>query len=874
MPGQDLIFNIFARDRNAARTFRQVGRAADEAGKDIEGLRKSTLLLAAVTALPIVAPAVTSMMALSGAMAEGIAGMAVMKVGTVGMGAAFSAVANRDMKALDEAMAKLPPQAVGFVREFQKIAPELTEIRKATQSQLFAPLETSLDRLAGSYVPILRQQLPALAHDIGLVGVGFSTWLTTAPVLDSVQRIISHTGFDMLTLGRVVQNTGQAFLDLADTALPFTSKLFAAVERGTAGWRSWVTEAKRSGELSTIFSRTSDTMDALGQSISLIAKSIANVFANPNTVQAANNLIGVLNLGLKVVESLTSAFARLPDGMQGFILQAAAAGLIIKQLSGAFVNLTLLAATGLGRISIGMVGISRAMTAAHWSRDLEAMAGKIGLAAGAVLGLAFILNTVFQNAIKPVEHDVDSLAHSFVDLGRSSRITGEATRVVGEHMSVLFHLMDRIKNAQVTANATTLITSMVGKPSDTKAINQLKQNFKEIDQALTQLAQGGQANDAAAAFTNLREEWAKSGHSQDELLSKMPNYIEAQRILAAAALGAGKGFAVLSEKTRVMAEGLEAAVSEGRKLTDVFTLLNGGMVAFDHAQLAATEAIGALADSFQENGRALDGNSLKAQRNRVAIEDATQATVEAMQAKLEETGSIEQAEGVWERGTASIRDAAKAAGFNREQMAALNDVIGQMPPVKAAAISTPGATTATAQVSGLDDQIRQLKDKLAKINVVGPVSASSEVGQLRHQIDALESKRIQIITEFKYKGRLSGEGLGVGGVATGGFIGARGFAGGGFNGPVLGSGTGTSDSIPAMLSNGEYVIKAAAVASVGAGTLSMINRTGTVPAVGGGSTVNNYFTITASNVQDVVRELRKFVRIDGGGDVQTALGRT
>ena len=43
-------------------------------------------------------------------------------------------------------------------------------------------------------------------------------------------------------------------------------------------------------------------------------------------------------------------------------------------------------------------------------------------------------------------------------------------------------------------------------------------------------------------------------------------------------------------------------------------------------------------------------------------------------------------------------------------------------------------------------------------------------------------------------------------------------------GLITGAGTGTSDSIPAMLSNGEYVVRAAAVKKIGVPTLSAINR--------------------------------------------------
>lgn len=51
-------------------------------------------------------------------------------------------------------------------------------------------------------------------------------------------------------------------------------------------------------------------------------------------------------------------------------------------------------------------------------------------------------------------------------------------------------------------------------------------------------------------------------------------------------------------------------------------------------------------------------------------------------------------------------------------------------------------------------------------------------------------------------------------------------------GLVVGAGTGTSDSVPAMLSNGEYVMTAAAVNRLGVGTLDALNYGGAVKVAG------------------------------------------
>lgn len=66
---------------------------------------------------------------------------------------------------------------------------------------------------------------------------------------------------------------------------------------------------------------------------------------------------------------------------------------------------------------------------------------------------------------------------------------------------------------------------------------------------------------------------------------------------------------------------------------------------------------------------------------------------------------------------------------------------------------------------------------------------------------------------------------------------------------VAGAGTATSDSIPAMLSNGEYVINARAVDLIGRDTLDNLNAGKTEPAYRGGSssTVNNFFQFDRQN---------------------------
>jgi TP901 family phage tail tape measure protein len=65
-------------------------------------------------------------------------------------------------------------------------------------------------------------------------------------------------------------------------------------------------------------------------------------------------------------------------------------------------------------------------------------------------------------------------------------------------------------------------------------------------------------------------------------------------------------------------------------------------------------------------------------------------------------------------------------------------------------------------------------------------------------------------------------------------------------GPVRGPGTGTSDDIPAMLSNGEFVVRAAAVQKLGVGLLQRLNRADRVPAFAAGGLVGKMPALAAS----------------------------
>ncbi|GAA4100950.1 hypothetical protein [Nonomuraea soli] len=100
---------------------------------------------------------------------------------------------------------------------------------------------------------------------------------------------------------------------------------------------------------------------------------------------------------------------------------------------------------------------------------------------------------------------------------------------------------------------------------------------------------------------------------------------------------------------------------------------------------------------------------------------------------------------------------------------------------------------------------------------------------------------------------------------------AMGYARGGI---VTGPGTSRSDSIPAMLSRGEYVVNAAATAQHRQLLDAINSGRATSPAAAGGiAEVRVVLDASGAHSNHMLRALREMVRLHGGGNVQVALGK-
>ena len=225
-------------------------------------------------------------------------------------------------------------------------------------------------------------------------------------------------------------------------------------------------------------------------------------------------------------------------------------------------------------------------------------------------------------------------------------------------------------------------------------------------------------------------------------------------------------------------------------------------------------SLDAATAALKENGKTLASSTAKGRANQEALEGIATSALKAATANFENGRSLKSVTGDVSKARTQFLDFAGKMGMNRKAAETLANQLGlttanvqrlgsetnKLPATKNTKIGTPGAKESTTSVNNLRERIAALQGKLVKVLAEGAGDSAARVAQLRAEIAALQGKTVTITTvSRRVAGTDSGDVIGHGSRhATGGYI--------------AGPGSGTSDSIPAWLSNGEYVINAKATA--------------------------------------------------------------
>lgn len=179
-----------------------------------------------------------------------------------------------------------------------------------------------------------------------------------------------------------------------------------------------------------------------------------------------------------------------------------------------------------------------------------------------------------------------------------------------------------------------------------------------------------------------------------------------------------------NEALEVLNNNLSTAAEQGGALgTALESLGNTGFVS---ATIDAKDAVASLAESFKENGKAIDTNTDAGRRNLEAgLALAAAATKQVEEAKKQKK-SQEEINEIWNSNVRAMEAAATKAGLTKDQIKALGEAIGLIPDMPNIVFGTSGYEGAQNALDGLKASIRAIDGSTPEVIADANVKAAME----------------------------------------------------------------------------------------------------------------------------------------------------
>ncbi|WP_341719931.1 hypothetical protein QQG74_09595 [Micromonospora sp. FIMYZ51] len=749
---------------------------------------------------PLLAATATGAAALPGMLTGTAAAFGTLKVATAGVGDALDEIFDAD-----DPFGRLAPSAKALVNEMGRLKPQLLSFQQSIQDATLASGAGNLNRLATTTLPRLTNEAVILGRAWNRTWTALTDAATDTTFLDGVsvasrstarfidqlavrtQALAQSWGILMMSADPLVRligdrlvgaidrmnnaaqkarqtgsldeffragvETGGALMSILGDIMRITGQVVGAVNRQNgsivqaaqtldAYIKSGRSAADVAGIVDTLTAAYEGMADVLGP-LGTIAR---DALADPATRDGLAAMFDILAAGSQALRVVFDLFQALPDPVQSVVIAAVALGAVAQK-----------SATAVTALGVAAQGAAAKLTAlggagATAGKGLTTLSAAAGKAMTALIALQ-LLGVVTQQ-FEPAAANVDRLNASLKQFAETGRIGGELTRVFGENLDGLDKAA-RAAGDGVLAKTGRAFEQMF---PHVKSLNEIFQGgsflgsverFQSLDAAMAQYART--TDDTAGVTAMWQRVLEESGLSTADLVKLLPStWSELERLQAAAHGGAG-GVAELEARTKLLSGGLQEAVRNGRDLISIFEELNGAAINSAEAEIKAEEAIDRLSEALKENGAAINKrtgefntNNEKGRENLQLTLDLIKAGAQAAQAKYEETGSIEAANGVYDSYIGQLRKTLSQAGLTKGQVDTLISTYAQMPDYKGTEIAAPGLPEAKGRVEDFNFAVKSVPPSKTVPFYATTSEAEAAVRVLQGRINALKDKHIYI----------------------------------------------------------------------------------------------------------------------------------
>ncbi|GIF08651.1 phage tail tape measure protein [Actinoplanes siamensis] len=376
---------------------------------------------------------------------------------------------------------------------------------------------------------------------------------------------------------------------------------------GSSGVQKWINAVDDSGYAADTARRQTDNLigdlERLKGSLETLA------------IESGGGANGGLRVLAKTANALVDQFADLPPVVGGSVTVLAGLAGGAALLAAGWVKARRGTATFLEELrGTGPAG-TRAAT------GLQKVTGAAGKAAAAftALQVASMVVGEFQSKLNP---QAEALANSLGTFATSGQTAGEMSRLLGGDLSKLdgqFQILaDSAGKATWARGLQSGLESLIpGLDGTDGSLARTRERVTALDQALAQMVQGGQTDQAKKAFAGLAGQLAVNGVSMDEFKKQFPQYAAAMQVAntttsdataktgeLAGALGEGVG----AQKEYASAADASAAAVRGERsaleqLSDQLKAETDPVFGLLDAEQKLAEAQKASADAIKEHGK-------------------------------------------------------------------------------------------------------------------------------------------------------------------------------------------------------------------------------------------------------------------------------
>lgn len=706
------------------------------------------------------------------------AAAAGLKVGLSGVGDALKELnaAKFDPKKFSEALSKLAPAAREFVMAVKQIGPAWNSVKLDTQQRLFAGLGAEMQKLSAAYLPTMRTGLGAIATEFNLLGKDFVGFATSARTVENVDAIFKNTATAMQAARPAAQNLAAAFLDIGVVGSQMLPELAGELTAATGRFRTFIDQARRSGELKVWIQDGVNTLKQLGSIAGNVGGTLGAVFAAQKAAGASlldtlDRVTAGMERWAKSAEGqrqMTAVFNEIRRTIDSIMPGLAALGAAAMQAMAAFANTGALSAAGqaFSAIATAIAPLIPALATLaggvvnNLANALSAVATVVGPIVSGLTGLlgalgpipaAVIAMVVAFRLLGPVNAMITSLGASLAGLATRAGATSAAAGAISGAFSKIGSAIPYVGVAVVALTAAwdalTVSSNEAAQAMDaggaaaqkaaeglalqTFAVDKLKGASGPLSGILRTLGGGfdvltTSVDEARAAMTPLQQ-------AQLDAAMATNAHRQAVEMYGSSSPQARSAMEELTSANDRLAAEQDRAADAGRTHADVVRDLASAMQSQIGSALAYEAALQRTAEAHERAGEALKKNGANSDQYKQSVLNLAQAQEQQAQAAQRQVEAAAASVGATNAAELGLR------AYNTELLR-LNDGSQQGRAAFekiAGALSTAqlGMLSATAAASGLRTEILTLPD--GRTVTVVTAADTAALDQVKVDLDAV-----------------------------------------------------------------------------------------------------------------------------------------